>query len=619
MAQITLASSRTSPLTRAVQVLSALLAVIVLTVVVAIAGVIAFQTYHRDRIYPGTHVLNVDLGGKTRAEAIRALEDAFTYPQGAVFTFRDGERQWTATPAQLGVRLDAAGTADLAAQVGRLGDPIRQLNDQAYTLWYRIDLAPVVVFDQSRAAAFLQGIAAEVNRAPQDAALAVSGTQVVQTPGRAGRLLGIDATLAELTRPVAGLEVGDIQLIVTPVDPAMPDAAVAAAAQSARNVLAAPVVLYAAQLLPGDPESTWTLTVDRLAQMMTVTPVDGPQGLQYVAALDAGQLRAFLEPVAPLFKRETKDARFIFNENTSQLEVIEPSSAGRELDLDATVAAIQAAAVTSDHRVPFTFKVTQPKYHDDVTAAELGITELLTSQTTYFSNASVARSTNIKVAASRFVGIIVAPGEEFSFNKYLGDVSLDTGFAEALIIYDGRTIQGVGGGVCQVSTTMYRAAFMAGFPTVERWPHAYRVGSYERGLGPGLDATVFAPQVDFKFLNDSATHILIEAYPYIEGGTLTFKIYGTKDREVTYAGPVVSNVVPHPPDKYEENPELAPGEIKQVDYAVDGADTLITRTVTRGGQVLFTDAVFTRYQAWQAVYQYGPGTAVPTPEPTPAP
>ncbi len=102
-------------------------------------------------------------------------------------------------------------------------------------------------------------------------------------------------------------------------------------------------------------------------------------------------------------------------------------------------------------------------------------------------------------------------------------------------------------------------------------------------------------------------------------GTLTFKIYGTKDRDVTIEGPYVANVVPHPPDKYEENPDLATGEIKQIDYAVDGADVTVKRTVTRGGAVLFTDTVFTRYLPWQAVFQYGPGTPVPNPEPTPTP
>ena len=147
-----------------------------------------------------------------------------------------------------------------------------------------------------------------------------------------------------------------------------------------------------------------------------------------------------------------------------------------------------------------------------MTARELGITELVSQGVTYFLGSAATRVKNIATSAGKFHGVIVGPGETFSFDEFLGDVSLDQGYAEALIIFNGRTIKGVGGGVCQVSTTAFRAAYQAGFPIVERWPHAYRVSWYERGFGPGLDATVFAPEVDFKFKNDTPYHLLIETY-----------------------------------------------------------------------------------------------------------
>jgi vancomycin resistance protein YoaR len=216
--------------------------------------------------------------------------------------------------------------------------------------------------------------------------------------------------------------------------------------------------------------------------------------------------------------------------------------------------------------------------------------------------------TNIGAATAQFQGILIKPGETFSFNKYLGDVSLDKGFAEALIIFNGRTVKGVGGGVCQVSTTIFRAAFNAGFPIIERWPHAYRVSWYERGFGPGLDATVFSPDVDFRFKNDTPYHLLIEAYANDAAGRVTFKFYSTPDgRQVTVSDPIVENVVAHPPDKYEEDPTLPAGVTKQVDYAVDGADVTVNRTVTLNGQVISQDRIFTKYQPWQAVFMVGTG------------
>ena len=164
-----------------------------------------------------------------------------------------------------------------------------------------------------------------------------------------------------------------------------------------------------------------------------------------------------------------------------------------------------------------------------------------------------ARIQNITTAAAQFDGVLVAPGEIFSMGEALGDVSLDNGFTEALIIYGGRTIKGVGGGVCQVSTTLFRTAFLAGFPIVERVPHAYRVSYYEQtsgGIDPnlaGMDATVYFPLVDFKFKNDSAYWILMETSVDESSRSLTWRFYSTWDgRTVQWENGGLQNVVPAP-------------------------------------------------------------------------
>jgi vancomycin resistance protein YoaR len=212
--------------------------------------------------------------------------------------------------------------------------------------------------------------------------------------------------------------------------------------------------------------------------------------------------------------------------------------------------------------------------------------------------------------------LLVPPGATFSMGSVLGDVSLDNGYAEALIIFGNRTIQGVGGGVCQVSTTLFRAVFFGGFPIVERYPHAYRVsyyelkadGGYDTRLA-GLDATVFVPLVDFKFLNDTPHWLLMETYVNETARTLTWKFYSTGDgRSVEWGSGGLQNIEEPPDPVYEENPDLAKGEVKQVDWAVEGADVTITRTVSRDGQVLYEDTITTHYLPWQDVYQYGPGT-----------
>jgi len=321
------------------------------------------------------------------------------------------------------------------------------------------------------------------------------------------------------------------------------------------------------------------------------------------------KLRGLIEPLGKAVAQEAQNARFTFDPVTGQLKNIAPSRDSRSLDMEATLAALEAAARSSDRVVTVAVKATPAPVPSTATAQELGITQLITQATTFFKGSSAARLANVKVAASRFHGVVVPPGATFSFNEHLGEVSEDEGFQEGLIIVGNRTVKGIGGGVCQVSTTAYQAALRAGFPIVERYPHGYRVSYYERGMGPGFDASVFSPYADFKFINNTAGHVLIEtAYDPVRV-SLTFKFYGTPDgRQVVISPPTITNIVPHGPDIYERDTdnEVPPGKAKQVDYAVDGATISFTRQVTRNGETLINERVVSKYLPWQAVYRYGP-------------
>jgi len=356
--------------------------------------------------------------------------------------------------------------------------------------------------------------------------------------------------------------------------------------------------------------------------MLRITRVQDGNGARFEVTLDPGALLGVLQPLAEPLRREARNARFIFNDETRQLEVIQPSLEARELDIDATIRAINAALPKGEHAVPLVFKTQAPQVSDQATAAELGITGLVSDQYTSFRGSGPERMQNIQTAAARFHGLLVPPGATFSFAENIGDISLDSGFAEALIIYGGRTIRGVGGGVCQVSTTLFRTVYFGGFPIVERNAHAYRVGYYEQNTGswsgPGLDAAVFTPLVDLKFTNDTPYWLLMETYFYPGAQRLEWKFYSTSDgRTTTVNAASVSNVIPAPPPSYEENPELAAGEIKQVDWQADGADTVVGRVVMRDGVQINAgeQPIRTRYQPWRAIYQYGPGTPnMPPPE-----
>jgi vancomycin resistance protein YoaR len=324
-------------------------------------------------------------------------------------------------------------------------------------------------------------------------------------------------------------------------------------------------------------------------------------------------VRGWLSQYADQLYREPRRARFYFDDATEELVVVAPHINGRQLDVEATLAKIQAQIDSGNRRIPFVLKEITPTVHAGATAADLGVTELLTQTTTWFYGSSDARKHNIARAAANFFGIVVAPGEEFSFNKYLGAISEADGFTEGLIIVGGRTIKGIGGGVCQVSTTLYQTAVLAGFPITERWEHGYMLGYYNDGQGPGMDATVYSPIVDMRFINNTPHHLLIENYYSTENEALTFKFYSTSlGRRVEKTGPEFANVVPAPEapeeDEWVFDEDLDEGEVVQIDWTTEGAQVTVHRTVYNAdGDVLIDEDVVSNYIPYPNVYHYGPG------------
>lgn len=576
---------------------------------------IAFNLSYAGRIFPGVHLAGVDLSGLAPEEAAQLLAERLTFPQNGRIVFQDGQQTWIARPAELGLVMQPDLLAEQAYQYGRRGGPVKRLMDQLLAWYAGRDLPPVLIYDQRLAWQYLSALAQQINRPAVEASLQVVGLEVQAVPGQIGRTLDLEATMAPLEAQLRSLSDGLIPLVIRETPPAILDAS--AQAEQARQMLSAPLTLTLPEAVSGDP-GPWVLPPEQIAGMLTITRQQAQDGARYQVALDEQKLYDYLTGLAPTINRQPENTRFIFNDDTRLLEVIKPAVIGRNLDVYTSLQRINQRLAAGEHTVPLEVKFTPPQIGDNVTGAELGITEQIIAYTTYFRGSSPERLQNIQTAAATFHGLLVPPGAIFSMAEVMGSVSLDTGYAEAWIIYGGRTIKGVGGGVCQVSTTLFRAAFFAGFPIIERHPHAYRVSYYEqtaRGLDEnlaGLDATVFVPTVDFKFQNDTPYWLLMETYYHPNSRSLTWKFYSTSDgRRVEWTTTGPQNLVEPEEPIFEENPELAEGEIKQVDWEAIGADVTVTRIVYRDGQILYRDVFTTHYLPWRAVYQIGPGTEIP--------
>lgn len=574
-----------------------------ITLVVLFAG---YQIGVMGRILPGTSAYGVALGGMSVEQAAATLEEAFAYDDETVFTFRHGDQFWQHTAGELGVSLDADATAQQAYNAGLGETPTEAVGKQMAAWFSGVNVQPVVRYDEAQARAALEQIAAEIGQPPQNAALVLDGLQVQTTPPQSGTVLDIDAALAEVSARVADLQPGgEIPLTVTETTPKVTN--VEATAAYIRAAISAPLLLVA-----NDAENNmlgpWRVAPEQIAAALDVQ--FDPQRAEYTVDVDLSSFAPQLESLAPGLIIPPRDGRFVFNEATGELETLEPAVNGRELDVAATIARMEEAVFNPQNRtVEMAFGYQQPRYHNEITAAELGITELVSSSRTLFTGSTAARRHNIEHAAAMYNGVIVAPGEIFSFNEIIGDITEEQGFKEGAIIFGGRTVKGVGGGVCQVSTTVYRAAFFGGFPIVERYSHGYRVYYYELNSGPGLDAAIFTPDADFKFENDTDYHLLIETEFLPEQDALEYRFYSTNPgRTVEISEPIVRNEVPPTKTIYEANENLQPGQELQVDWSQTGGDVIVTRVIKDAqGNTLERRDYGTYYQPWSAVIQVPPG------------
>jgi len=601
------------------QIIAAITGGMIIFGLLAVAVVIGFNISFAGKIFPGVAVAGVDLSGLDPSEAAQLLESELVYPKQGKILFRDGEKIWLTSPAEIGFFLNPQASIAAAYAHGRTAGPLNRLKEQ-FSSWYLgINLPPTYVFSEKAAHAYLEGIAAQTDAQKVEASLSIEGAEVVVLPSQVGRHLNIPKTLSNLHPQLQTMQDSEVQMVIDRDIPVIEN--VEEQAQFARQILSQPLELTIPDPVEGDPAS-WTFDQDYLAQLIKIEKVSDSDGDRYQVGLQTAGLVSFLEGIAPQLAVDRKNARMMFNDDTRQLEVIEPAVIGRSLNIEESIQSINESLMAGEHDIPLSLDQVKPEVGDEATAEELGITELVSSHTSYFYGSSAARIQNITTAAAQYHGILIPPGTTFSMGEALGDVSLDNGYAEALIIYGDRTIEGVGGGVCQVSTTLFRTVFFGGYPVVERYPHAYRVGYYELNADggyntslAGLDATVYTPLVDFKFINDSQHWLLMETYVNQAARTLTWKFYSTSDgRAVDWHTTGLKNKVDPPDPLYIENPELDKGEVVKVDWAVEGADVSVNRTVTRNGEILFEDVFTTHYLPWREVWEYGPGTKDMPPE-----
>jgi vancomycin resistance protein YoaR len=462
--------------------------------------------------------------------------------------------------------------------------------------------------DRGPLQSLVAGLAAEIDRDAVDAGITVDENgRLAVVPAIPAARVDVDASVAAIAEGLLAGE-DEIALVVDETPAAISDAMAAAAVERGEDLL--------------DPGITLSWeggqgALDRgdLLRALTIRSRPGADE-PFIFGLDPDLIRESLERYALDFDIPVQDARWRITDGKIQLAV--PESKGRELDLDRGVASVLGAFLDRKTEVTLGVRPLMPRWSaKDGSAITLG-DDILGEGATWYGDSSDARRQNIELASSYLNGWLVPPDGIFSYADSVGLITEEKGYITGLgIVEDGRggftTAPVVGGGICQVSTTLYQAAFWAGLPFLERHQHPYYLRTYGEAVTglPGLDAMVnIEPdwRLDLKFKNTTGRWIAVVLIP--DGATVTARIVGTDPGwEVVVPEPTIENEIDAPEQMiYTESPELPLGEERVVESAQDGFDVRIDRTVRDSGKVILQDEVFSSFAPSRNTTLRGTGT-----------
>ncbi len=556
----------------------ALLAVLIALVGLAFAGSTA-------RLANGVAIAGVDVGGLTPDQARVLLEQRFDKVAHVPVVFTAGGESYPIKATTLGVEADWASALQSAAREGEGFGPVRGFR-RLQARFFGAEVMPPV---QAYAAALdykLEGLAREVDRTHVEAKLVRRGLSIDVVPGQAGLQLDQKAAESRIVRALARLERGGTVALPVRIDPADVGAAdLAPAARQARLALSAPVRL--------EYEGTrWRLPRWRIAELLSL-PAEGKTQLAIAgpgAEAWFGKLRKTVEH-APV------DAGFAVR--ASGAIEITPDKPGLGVDVPATAEAILAAATSPTARTATLAARTTVADRTVAEAQTMGITGVVGSYYTTYGGIP-SRLHNVALVAQLIDGALIAPGKTFSFNGTTGERTAEKGFQEAPVIINGELQTGLGGGICQVSTTVFNAAYEAGLQIDERTNHALYISHYPLGR----DATVNYPDLDLKFTNDTDNWLLLRTF--VGSGSLTVNLYGTPQNRRVESSEQPLRVIGAPKVKRVPEPTWLKGKSEVLEYGQPARATSVSRTVySADGTLLHEDSWYSQYRSEPRVIRVG--------------
>ncbi|MFP3896165.1 MAG: VanW family protein [Anaerolineales bacterium] len=579
-------------------------------------------------------IQGVDVGGLFPEEATDLLEKRLNEDSPYICLYT-AEREWTLSSRHLGGYRDLAGAVEAAWYLGREGIFFEDMKTRLRLFWQGYQIIPAYHVEAGPALLALRQVAKQGGHPAQQARLHVAGLQAHTDAPETGRELDVDVTrqrieasvqeamgtsawnkksrLADLLRDQE-MPVGDVimepvrvPLAFREIVPLLTE--VEGAKEKVGMLLSGPLTLHFAfpeiseEEKPHVIDRRWAVDPAVLASWLTSRAAPTGEGLSVQVTVDRKKIAAFLQSIADDIARPPREGRYDYDPEAQRLTTLVPSQNGYALDMEAATDLVAEACLSSQREITLPVRVIRPRVVKKDFQEILPLEVISTGQSS-FAGSQPERLQNIRVASARFYGVTVPGQATFSFLDHLGPVTVANGYSQSWVIYGDRTVLGPGGGVCQVSTTCFRAAFWGGYPILERHPHSYRVSWYEPPVG--LDAAAFHSFVDMRFRNDTDIPLLILTEVDEEKALLTFYLYGKRGkRTVRMEGPITSDPVEPGEPVLEEDPSLPPGERRQVERSHAGVDVTVYRIIEEEDRET-REEFFSRYKPWPARYLIGP-------------
>jgi len=567
----------------------------ILAAIAALAAIVLGLAFagSPSRIADGVRIAGVDVGGETPKQAERMLQERADALAAVPVTFRVGRHVWRLEPRRLGVEVDWAAAVDAVRRQGQGFGPLRGFR-RLDLRFFGADVAPPTQVYDAALRYWLDRIERTVNAPHRDAAIVLHGVTPVIVPSRTGEVLDRHAATATIVRALASLNREPVGLPVRVDRPKATAGDLTVARAQVRTALAAPVHLTLG-------ETRWNLRPARIAKLLQL-PADGRRTL----GIGGNGASAWFTALSKRVDRKPVDANWAIG--SSGIRVV-PDQPGYLLDVPRSAQAVLRAALVTEPSLR-SAKLAVEKAEADRSTAEaraMEIRGLVASYQTFYGG-DPNRIHNVQLVSHLVDGHVIAPGATFSFNQTTGARTADKGFKEAPVIINGELQTGLGGGVCQVSTTVFNAAYEAGLPIVSRTNHALYISHYPQGR----DATVNYPDVDLKFVNDTGHWLLLRTW--VGSSSLTVALYGTPvhRRVVSEAAPLVTTGPV--PTKRVLDPSLYVGQKVVEETGSPPRQTSVHRVVySASGKLLYDTVFYSSYVGEPTVIQVG---TKPRPETT---